>query len=147
MVLRMSGLKARAPSATILTPEQVSAILLEAHELKDWIKGVESLAYQLANRGMKIPRFKLAQKRLGNRKWKSEVEARGLLLKHLNENQIYDSKMKGPAAFDDEIGKEVIDALCTREPGGTVLVPDEEDRPAALPGRPSPFQHLLKPAT
>lgn len=138
------------------TPEQTARALNTLPELKDWIKSVESYAYQQANSGVKIPGYKLAQGRDGNREWADEHEVVGRLGCVLNEDQVYEKKIRSPAQMEkvltkegaEQLGKktvkELVDSLCApRKPGGTVLVEDADNRPAVVVDKLATFQHLL----
>lgn len=138
-----------------LAPDETAEALDLVPQLKDWIKSVESYAYQQANSGVKIPGYKLVQKREGNRKWADEKEVIGRLGCVLDENQIFDSTVRSPAQMEkvltkvdaQQLGKdsvkELIDELCTREPGGTVLMEESDPRPAVVVDKLATFQHLL----
>lgn len=125
------------------TPVQTARALNTLPELKDWIRSVESYAYQQANNGVKIPGYKLAQKRDGNRKWMDEDAALLKLLALRPGAEITESKMKSPAQAEKVFGEEIVNKLCTREPGGTVLVEDTDNRPAVVVDKLATFQHLL----
>lgn len=125
------------------TPEQIAEAKRLVPQLLDWCKSVDSLAYQEANRGTKIPGFKLAQKRDGNRKWIDETAAANALLNTNDNVDIHDTKLKSPAQLERVFDKELINSLCTREPGGTVLVEESDNRPAVIVDKLATFQHLL----
>lgn len=123
-----------APPASF-TPEDVAWALDKREELRDWIKAVDSLAYQLASNGVKIPGYKLVQGRDGNRKWADEEATRKHLLNayHLATDVTFEpAVLKSPADIEDilkKVGqkakdaKEVVDSQCTRKPGEEKLVP------------------------
>jgi hypothetical protein len=125
------------------TPEDTAEALDLVPQLKDWIKSVESFAYQAANSGTKIPGYKLVQKRDGNRKWADEVRA-GEVLRSLDLIGVFEPpKLKSPAQMEKIAPKEVVNELCTREPGGTVLVEETDNRPAVVVDKLASFQNLL----
>lgn len=127
-------------------PEDIAEALVLVPQLKDWIKSVEAYAYQMANNGMVIPGFKLVQKRDGNRKWTDEEAAFKFfeaLAPQVSRSMYVESKLIGPAQADKILGKEKTNELCTREPGGTVLVEDSDNRPAVVVDKLATFQHLL----
>jgi hypothetical protein len=127
------------------TPEDVAEALKLVPQLKDWVKNVESFAYQVANNGMKIPGYKLVQKRDGNREWKDEEQVIADLTP--SGEDLWDRKLKSPAQLEKKFGKDAINELCKREPGGMVLVEDSDERKETTVNRKLPFQHLLKPTT
>src|ERR1019366_10343854 len=86
-----------------LAPDETAEALTLVPQLEDWIKSVESYAYQQANSGVQIPGFKLVAKRDGNRKWadekETEAELRGAgvdLFKHT---------LRSPADLEKEFDK------------------------------------------
>lgn len=122
---------------------KLSRALEMVPQLEAWCEDVESFAYAEANHGVDIPRFKLAQKRDGNRKWIDESTAERVLLEYGGAGQhelLEPSKMRSPAQLEKIYPEDVINTLCKREPGGTVLVPNSDKRQAITVNRANVFQ-------
>jgi len=148
-VTRSAQLQLQFGLAVKPTPEQTAEALNLVPQLKDWIKSVETYAYQQANAGVRIPGYKLVQKRDGNRKWADELDAENKIALLATRNGIRPADcqvqpaLKSPAQLEKLFGKEVIDELCIREPGGTALVEESDERPAVIVDKLATFQGLL----
>lgn len=121
-------------------------VLAEALELADvvevWVKAVREFAYQESNHGRMPPGWKLVEKR-ATRKWASEGEAVAALKDYgMDDLDIYDRKMRSPAAIEKVVGKEgreFLDTLTVKESSGTTLVHETDPRPAAKSGAAEDF--------
>lgn len=120
--------------------------LAESLELADvvegWVKSVREFAYQEANHGRMPPGYKLVEKR-ATRKWIDDGDAAIHLAKYgLDDLDIWDRKMRTPAAIEKVIGKEgkdFLETLVTKESSGTTLVHESDPRPAARVGAAEDF--------
>lgn len=131
--------KANSVAATVFEP----SLPLDTKKLAEtlnWLPVVESFAenvrkfaYQQAVSGVKIPGFKLVDKR-ATRHWMSPVahdisKALGLEVKDVCEVSI-----KSPAQVEkllDKAGKKKLEALVIKRSSGTTLVPESDSRPVS----------------
>lgn len=101
-----------------------------------WIAQVESFAYQEAVRGRPPPGYKLVNKR-ATRKWKFSDEDVAKKLEKMAVNyDFYNHVLMSPAQVEKILPKNSQDqlaALIVKESSGTVLVKDDDKRPA-VPG-------------
>ena len=99
-----------------------------------WAKQVRQMTHDALESGMKVPGFKLAAGRQGNRDWKDpkDVERRLRNKAGVKVDEIYDSKLKSPAQMEKnpKIGKAWVKKYVTRAPGKPVVVPEESKKPA-----------------
>lgn len=124
-------------------PEQLATDLENADNVEAWAKAVRSFAYNEAQRGRVVPRFKLVAKK-ANRSWKDEREAKKFLVVYgLDDaDMLTEPKLKSPAQIEKVIGranKDAITPLVTQESNGTVLVPETDKRPAVAVGPEADF--------
>lgn len=101
--------------------------------LKTWMTGVQEYAYSMANHGVKIPGYKLVEKR-ASRKWKNETE----VIKFLESNKIdpqmfMDMKVKSPPSLEKALKlkkKEmaVLEPFIEKVSSGSTLVPETDNR-------------------
>lgn len=131
------------PEITRMTPEQVAHIMNNAELLKDWCNSVIRYGHSLAERGVKIPGYKLAPRR-ANRKWTNEDDVVKAYEIELGDN-LFDRKLKSPAKLEKLLGRErkdEIEELVTRPDNGNTLVPESDKREEALPEVIEVFQDL-----
>lgn len=110
----------------------ISKVLQYAPLITSWFKAVESLAFQMANTGIKIDGYKLVKKR-ANRVWKYEPEELERILLTANAgkkdtNWFTDPKLKSPAQLERLFGKDFIGNLCESPDNGNTLVPISDKR-------------------
>jgi len=79
------------PSGSLLTSDQISAVLKQKPIIEAWLKSVEEYAEQELAVGHDIPGFKVVAGR-GSRSWADENEAKKFLLRELKGNA-YESKL------------------------------------------------------
>lgn len=121
-----------------MSADRVAEILLQADQMKNWIKRVEAFAQSEAQHGRLPTGFKLVAKR-ATRKWKNPEDARTYLssILELEDEQIFaDPKMKSPAQIEAVIGKKRksdIDGLYESVSSGANLVPESDARQALRP--------------
>ena len=110
----------------------ISKVLQYAPLITSWFKAVESLAFQMANTGIKIDGYKLVKKR-ANRVWKYEPEELERILLTANAgkkdtNWFTDPKLKSPAQLEKLFGKDFIGNLCESPDNGNTLAPISDRR-------------------
>lgn len=110
----------------------ISKVLKYAPLITSWFKAVESLAFQMANTGIKIEGYKLVKKR-ANRVWKYEPEELERILLTANAgkkdtNWFTDPKLKSPAQLEKLFGKDFIGNLCESPDNGNTLAPISDRR-------------------
>jgi len=106
------------PTPDLLTPETIAKIMALSQVFNSWTDEVKAYAQKQMECGMKIPGFKLVQKK-SNRKWRDELEA-GVALK----------KLIGDAAFDHSVIS-VAQAEKALKPLKLDLSPDLWEKPDA----------------
>lgn len=123
-------------------PKTLAESLELADVVEGWVKSVREFAYQEANHGRTAPGWKLVDKR-ATRKWIDDGDAIIHLRKYgLDDEDIFDAKMRTPAAIEKVIGKEgkdFLEALATKESSGTTLVHESDPRPVARVGAAEDF--------
>lgn len=120
-----------------LTPDRLGALLDEAEFQKMRWKAIEEFAHQEALAGRSPVGWKLVAKR-AMRKWKREDEAVASLALafDLEEDQIFEKKLRSPAQVEKFLPKAKraeMDAFVTKESSGLVLVAESDPREAAKP--------------
>lgn len=115
-----------------LTIDQCVAILAKAELLENWIKGVRQYLHEAAERGEKIPGYKLAPKR-ATRQWvvpEQEVVAT-LAPLVASDDELYSKELLSPAQMEKVVGKKNLPAdLIVSVSSGYNLVKDADSRPA-----------------
>jgi hypothetical protein len=123
------------PQPAQMTPEQLARALDGLDLLEDWAKATRQHAYERAEAGVKIPRYKLVEK-VGRRKWMDEDDA-AVAVAMLGVDDAYEpAKLKSPAQIEKLVGKKdfgtTLAALCPAISSGTALVPDSDRRPEVV---------------
>lgn len=127
-----------------MSPDDIARILLQADQMKNWIKRVEAFAQFEAQHGRLPTGFKLVAKR-ATRKWKNPEDARTYLeaVVEIEPDAIYvDPKMKSPAMIEALIGKKrhgEIKDLWQSISSGANLVPESDARPSLKPNAETEF--------
>ncbi len=113
-------------------PKNLAALLVAADKLEFWIDAVRTFAFQKAERGGKIPGYKLVQKR-STRKWVNDVEV-GILAKFKHgEGAFTKPELLSPAQFEKATGdKDFVETHATSVSSGVTLVPESDKRPAVV---------------
>lgn len=119
------------------SPEAVARDLAALDMLEDWIKARRAYAHALAEAGTPPPGYVLVDTQ-GHRKWgaaEAKVVADLKAVAGLDPDDVYDRKLKSPAAIDKLLGKEgakKITSMWMKPVTGKTLVrADATDRPAA----------------
>lgn len=102
----MTGEVERVKAAQIaaLPADQIGAYLKTADQLEEWIADLRALAFSMLEAGAEVPGYKLVAKR-ATRSWVSEEAARALLLAHLPESELVETKMCSPAVVEKKLKK------------------------------------------
>ena len=119
----------------VLAPHEVAEVLRMEPLISLWIKRVKDQALTTLLEGGDIPGYKVVEGKLGNRKWKDELEvAEALKAAGYQLGEITETKLLSPAAMDKAIGKKKVAELLTdhidRSPGSPTVVPETDKRPA-----------------
>lgn len=140
--------------AKMLTLEQLSKIVLNAAALRSWVEAAEEMAYGLLRDGQKVPGLKLVAGR-GRRQWTDEDEARALLSRHYQAEEITTSKLISPNQTEELMKKaprECLDAeriarLVKRVEGQPTMAPEKDGRAALATVNPLEDFHNLNDTT
>jgi hypothetical protein len=102
----MTGEVDRVKSAQIsaLPADQIGEYLRTADALESWISDLRALAFSMLEAGATVPGYKLVAKR-AIRSWVNEDAAKALLLAHLPESEIMETKMSSPAVVEKKLKK------------------------------------------
>ena len=125
------GVSAKVPT---LAPHEVAEVLELEPVINLWLKNVKAQAMQTLMDGGEVPGFKVVEGKLGNRKWKDEIEVlNALICSGYEKEDITETKLLSPAGMDKAIGKkkvaELLEALIDRAPGAPTLAPATDKRP------------------
>jgi hypothetical protein len=125
------GISAKVPT---LAPHEVAEVLQLEPIFNIWLKNVKAQALQTLLDGGDIPGFKVVEGKLGNRKWKDELEAlNALLCSGYAKEDVTETKLLSPAGMDKAIGKkkvaELLESLIDRAPGAPTIAAATDKRP------------------
>jgi hypothetical protein len=118
-----------------IKPEQMdvaalAAALHKANQIESWIKTLRAYAHKEAERGVKIPGYKLVDKR-ATRVYSDEEKAKGVLMRQLKKSGAYTEKLISPAQAEKKLGKAKYNKLLAKYTqyvsSGTTLA-DEHDK-------------------
>lgn len=118
------------------TVEKLTAVLHWAPIIEAWLRACEVSAFQLMQRGIKIPGFKLVEKR-ANRGWPKGHSNREIfdLLKAAGATGKFEhfvtEEFLTPAKSEKIAGKKPVNAVCTH-PHGELTIAPESSRKAAI---------------
>ena len=115
----------------LLSAEQVSYILERADLIEDWVRSIRVHVQSELEAGKNIPGWKLVQKR-ALRSWNSTTEVIEWAEKiGLDKEELYDYKMKSPAALEKVVGKKDLPKdLYSAVSSGYTLAPASDPRTA-----------------
>lgn len=124
-----------------LTTERLLWFFHKSESVKCFLRATEAELYRRATSGEKVPGMKLVEKK-SNRAW-TDADAVGLLLStYLEDEQIYERKLRSPAqveavlkkeaALKPKEVKELIDPMTSRVVTGVTLVSETDKRPEVL---------------
>lgn len=119
------------PTPDLMTPAQIQKALNFAGAIDEWVRSVQAFAQEQAQRGMMIPGYKLVKKR-ANRAWTDEKKVEEAFSIEYGD-EIFNKKLKSPAQMEKLIGKKgkaAVDVFTEVPETGSVLVPEDDPRPA-----------------
>lgn len=115
-----------------LPAEQISIMLGQVDRLEDFIKDLRALAFNMLDKGHKVPGYKLVAKR-GTRQWLNKDNAAAWLRDYGVEP--YKQEILSPAQAETALKKrkiELPETLFTSVSSGSTLVPESDPRPEVL---------------
>ena len=122
----------------ILTPFEMAEVLQMESLITLWLRRVKAQALDSMLNGGEVPGFKVVEGKLGNRKWRNELETlKALESAGYAKEDITETKLLSPAAMDKALGKKRVAELLTdhidRAPGSPTIAPETDKRPAYDP--------------
>jgi len=116
----------------LLTIEQVAMVLERGETVSKWVSDVQSYALKQAEKGTRVPGYKLVEGR-SNRRYSSQDLVAERLRKHgFEEAAIYERSLLGLTAMSAALGKKQFDSLLgdliEKPTGKPVLVPVADKR-------------------
>lgn len=129
-------------------PAQVARALRVIPAIDDWARAVEGMALRMAERGTRVPGYKLVRKR-ANRRWKDEALAERRLRRRQGvkvDDILTPRKLRSPAQVEKvkAVGKKWVERHAEKPEGGLTLAP-ESDRREAQEVIPAEFPDDLQP--
>lgn len=119
------------PTPDVMTPDQIRKALNFAGAIDEWVRAVQAFAQEQAQRGLAIPGYKLVKKR-ANRQWIDEKKVEEAFSIEYGD-EVFNKKLKSPAQMEKLIGKKgkaSVDVFTEIPETGSVLVPEDDPRPA-----------------
>ena len=100
-----------------------------------WLRKIKEQAFNQLMEGGTVPGYKLVEGKLGNRKWKNELDVAKVLDEAGYSREEYtETKLLSPSAMDKALGKkraaELLEGHIERAPGAPTLAPETDKRPA-----------------
>lgn len=122
----------------MLAPWEVTETLAMEPLITLWLKRVKDQALTDMLRGEHVPGYKVVEGKAGNRKWKNEPNAAGILTKAgYALEDITETKLLSPSALGKVIGRKEVDLLLgdmiDRAPGAPTIAPETDKRPVYNP--------------
>lgn len=119
----------------VLADYEVAEVLAMEAQITLWLKRVKQQALTTMLEGGEVPGYKVVEGKLGNRKWRDELQVAEILkAQGYQLNDITETKLLSPASMDKSIGKKKVAELLTdlidRSPGAPTIVPASDKRPA-----------------
>ncbi len=118
------GFSMRSPSDMSLS--EIQKVLDAGSIINDWVAGVQKFAHARAEKGERVPGYKLVKKK-SNRKWGNEEEMAEAFVGTFG-TDIYNMKLKSPAQMEKVIPKKELEKYITKPDTGTSLVPESDNR-------------------
>ena len=122
----------------VLAPHEMAEVLMMEPLIALWLRRVKAQAMDTLLNGGEVPGYKVVEGKLGNRKWKDEMQVREALL-HAGFfwQDVSETLLLSPAKMDKAIGKkkvaELLEEYIDRAPGSPTIVPASDKRPAYGP--------------
>lgn len=133
----------------LLTAEQLGQVLDRADLVEDWLRSVRQYVQSQLESGNNVPGWKIVPKR-ASRVWQSDTQATAKRLRDelmLDTEDIFDLKLKSPAAIEKIVGKKNLPAdLYASVSSGYTLAPSSDPRPAVLSVAADEFSALPAPS-
>ena len=133
----MTGAVERAIKTQLqsLPVEQIALQLQQADVIEDYLRDLRALAFQMLEKGVPVPGYKMVAKR-GTRQWIDEdAVADWAIRSGLAGDNIYDTKLKSPAQLEKVLKKAKIEfpsEMVVAVSSGDTLAPESDPRPASL---------------
>jgi hypothetical protein len=132
----MTGEVERVKTAQIaaLPADLIGGYLKTADQLEAWIAELRALAFTMLESGATVPGYKLVAKR-ATRSWANEETAKALLLEHLPESELMETKMSSPAVIEKKLKKLKLalpEGSTVAISSGTTLADVDDPRPQVL---------------
>jgi hypothetical protein len=132
----MTGEVERVKTAQIaaLPADLIGGYLKTADQLEAWIAELRALAFTMLESGATVPGYKLVAKR-ATRSWANEETAKALLLEHLPESELMETKMSSPAVVEKKLKKLKLalpEGSTVAISSGTTLADVDDPRPQVL---------------
>jgi len=114
-----------------LTPQEVADYLEKVPLIEEWIKSLRRHANTILETGGTLPGYKLVEKR-PTRRWRVEEEFVAWATQEgLDDDDIYEKKLKSPSQIERIVGKKNLPTTLTMSVStGTSMVADTDNRPA-----------------
>jgi len=110
-----------------LDAEQIGEYLTQAELLQSWIDDLQALAFEMLEKNVKVPGWKLVAKR-GTRQWIKDEYAVELL-----GDKAYEKKLLSVAQAEKLIGKKKFPSdVSVSVSSGSTLAPEDDPRPAVI---------------
>jgi hypothetical protein len=115
-----------------LTPEEVGAYMDRIPLVEEWIKSIRRHAHSMLEAGAAVPGFKLVEKR-PTRRWTTEEALLDWASSEgLDDDEIYEKKIKSPAQIEKVVGKKNLPSdLIMSVSTGLTMAADTDNRPPA----------------
>lgn len=123
------------PPATVITQEQLAAMVVHREAIKSWLEDGYDYALQFMKNGGALEGLKLVLGRQGNRYWTNPERAAKLLLEstHLRDNEVYETSLVSPGGVEKLLGKNKLTLdllnLVARAEGKPTIAPAADKRP------------------
>lgn len=118
-----------------LPVEQIAMQLQQADAIEDYLRDLRALAFQMLEKGIPVPGYKLVAKQ-SRRQWVNEDKlAAWAAEKGLKPDDIIDAKFKSPAQLEKVLKKAKIEFpadMVVSVSSGDTLAPESDPRPAVL---------------
>jgi len=112
-----------------LSKDDLIKVLKYSDLIKDWVKDVNTHAFDLLKQGTELPGYKLVKKK-ANRKWVAEEEVVAEFKDLYGDEMFVPRKIKSPAQMEKIVGKKNVVDLCEIPDTGLVIAPDSDKREA-----------------
>jgi len=133
------------PPAEALTAEQMAKVLAFIDLFGPWSKQVAACAQDAAEKGKKVPGYKLVRRR-SNRKWIDQDDAGKELACFLDDDELYEQRIVSPAKAEKALkakGEELDPALYEKPDTGLTLAKESDKREEVRVGLPEEMIQLL----